>query len=82
MSFKPGAANSGKGQMKLSNHNVNFKSHINPRMTFFEQSPRGFSQETLEESMKDASMVSNFLKPAVNIHRYKAFPEWTETLNR
>ena len=32
--------------------------------------------------MKDVSIVANFLSPKQNIHRYKAFPQWTENLNR
>ena len=32
--------------------------------------------------MNDISMVANFLSPKVNINRYKAFPQWSESLNR
>ena len=32
--------------------------------------------------MQDVTLASHFLAPQVNINQYKAFPSWTETMNR
>ena len=87
MSFKPGAQKTNQGEMKVSGTNrgssgdaVSFKAHVNPRMTLFDKSPRGLSRDSLQESMRDVSVVTNFLKPKANINRYKAFPMFTESM--
>ena len=79
--FKPGASNATYGEIQVSKHQSRFKGHVNTTNAFYEQTPRGFSQESLQNSMKDVHVVANFLSPTVNINRYKAFPQYTEAIH-